>query len=102
MPYVVISMHVLFAFLFILVFQENKTWYQTLWDFAWGKYLYRIWRQALSKQENETNMNLDPNAIQNHSQNKEIQTSSLKTEISSIHTSQTYSAMKPMERKDEE
>mmetsp|Transcript_69374 Transcript_69374/g.62244 ORF Transcript_69374/g.62244 Transcript_69374/m.62244 type:complete len:103 (-) Transcript_69374:173-481(-) len=31
--------------------EENKKWYETLWDFAWGKYLINIWREAVQKEK---------------------------------------------------
>ena len=33
--------------------QENKRWYQTLWDFAWGKYLINIWKEAVQREKDK-------------------------------------------------
>eukprot|EP00483_Globobulimina_turgida_P005730 UN05740 len=31
--------------------EKNRKWYETLWDFAWGKFLIDLWNEALKKEK---------------------------------------------------
>ena len=31
--------------------QKNRKWYETLWDFAWGKFLIDVWSEAVKKEK---------------------------------------------------
>mmetsp|Transcript_47768 Transcript_47768/g.79251 ORF Transcript_47768/g.79251 Transcript_47768/m.79251 type:complete len:96 (-) Transcript_47768:243-530(-) len=44
--------------------QKNRKWYQTLWDFAWGKFLIDLWNESVNKEKNK-------NATQHHTINEQ-------------------------------
>eukprot|EP01083_Nonionella_stella_P293584 998484_1 len=44
---------------------KNRKWYETLWDFAWGKFLVDLWTEAVKTEEAKDNLinNIDTNNI---------------------------------------
>eukprot|EP01083_Nonionella_stella_P111611 327515_1 len=36
--------------------QQNKKWYQTLFDMAWGKFLLDLWNEAVEKEKTKDDL----------------------------------------------
>lgn len=45
---VLLCIHGMFG---VIKLQKNRKWYQTIWDFAWGKFLVDLWNEAVAKEK---------------------------------------------------
>eukprot|EP01083_Nonionella_stella_P115480 342475_1 len=45
--------------------EKNRKWYQTLWDFAWGKFLIDLWKQSVEKEKAKDDLINNTNANKN-------------------------------------
>mmetsp|Transcript_9554 Transcript_9554/g.8582 ORF Transcript_9554/g.8582 Transcript_9554/m.8582 type:complete len:83 (+) Transcript_9554:47-295(+) len=40
--------------------EKNRKWYQTIWDFAWGKFLIDLWTEAVKKENQKDKLKDNP------------------------------------------